>query len=227
MKKVIINLASGYYVKGQKRLKDTCIKHGYTGDFMLWQNESQINAPLHSVNPYAFKLHAFAKAHEKGYQQILWLDASVYAERNPDLAFEIISNEKRLAQEAGHMLGRWTNDKGLAYLGLTRDEAFKIPMIGDAGILGLDVSDTDNVTFLMKWWDSMKSGMFKGKWTNENNSESQDTRCSGHRHDMCFSSAFWHELGFKFKTGGDILEYKGIDEKPKNNSIIFGAKGMI
>jgi len=53
---------------------------------MLWQNESQIGAPPHNQNPYAFKVYGFRKAEQAGHRFVVWLDASVWAIRDVTLS---------------------------------------------------------------------------------------------------------------------------------------------
>ena len=43
MNKVIINLATGRYLRGQERLKQTCKKFSPQIPVMSWQNEFMIN----------------------------------------------------------------------------------------------------------------------------------------------------------------------------------------
>ena len=79
-KRVIVSLGTSDYNRGRERLKSSLqLNSNYAGDFFLFHNESDIGAPSHKENPYAFKLHAFEKMKNHGYNQVLWLDCSVWA----------------------------------------------------------------------------------------------------------------------------------------------------
>lgn len=226
MSRVVINLANnvGWYIRGQARLiKSFREVGGYGGEILAWHSEAQIGSPKHKENPYAFKVHAFQKAIDAGYKQIFWADSAVFAIRNMMEVFEIIEKEGYFMQEAGHMVGRWTNDRTLNYFGITRDEAMKMMMYGNAGLLGLNTENETAMEFFRKWKASMEAGMFKGQWQNINNCESTDSRCDGHRHDMSCGSIIAHQLGMNenYKSGNHWLEYAPPEAPAKNDKIIF------
>lgn len=215
-KRCIISLATkaNRYVDNLARLSNSLRDNFKTGDFLGFIHESSVGAPLHSENPYAFKVYAFNKAIELGYTSVLWLDTSVYAVGNVDSIFDDIENQGLVFQDAGHKLGDWCNDETLSYFGLTRLMADKINMIGNAGFLGLDFTDSDANEFLNKWRLSMERGMFNGSWEN-------------HRHDMSCSSAIIEQMGlFDLAYSGDkVLQYGGIFDKVINETIILKAQG--
>lgn len=206
---VIINFASGNFIKGQQRLKKTLEEH-YKGDFMGFTNEVEIGAPPHQLNPYAFKLYAFDKALEAGHTKILLIDASVWAIRDPLPVFEHISEHGYIMQEAGHYCGNWANDNCLSYFNITRDEANKMLMYGNAGFLGLDFSTEIAKTFFMRWKASMLAGIFKGSWDN-------------HRHDMVCGSIIANQLNMEYQGAHDWLNY---GTEPKSDKVYFLAKGL-
>ena len=180
--RVIINLATDNYKKSRKRLYKSLQQ--FPVDKLFWTKESDVGSPSHRDNPYAFKVYAFKKAIELGYKKILWLDSSVFAIRNISPVFDIIDEEGYIMQYAGHLVGNWANDKSLEYFGISRDDAMRLKMYGNAGFLGLNMDFEVSRKFFEMWEKSMFDGMFIGNWRNENNTESQDERCNGHRHDM-------------------------------------------
>lgn len=200
-------------------------KYGYRT--FAYQDYSQIGSPTHQQDPYGFKLYAIQKAVEQGATTILYCDSSIWAIKDPTPLFEIIEEEGYLMQEAGHMVGRWANDECLNYFGITREEANKIPMYGNAGLLGLDmrklgyvtkearsIDDFGNLTahlFFERWFHSLNAGAFRGTWDN-------------HRHDMTCGSIIANQLGMKYKSGNEILAYAGPNDQV-NESIILKAQG--
>ena len=229
MKKCIISFANerGNYIHGISRLAES-LRTNFDGDFLPFINESSLGCPLHSENPYAFKIYAFQKAIDLGYDQILWLDSSCFAVGNLQPVFDEITNDGFIFQEAGHLVGTWTSDFVLNYWSITRDAAMIMPMIGNAGFLGLRIHSTIGNEFFKRWKLSMEAGCFKGAWTNDNLTESQDPRCRGSRHDMVNSSIIANLMGIidKAKKGNEWLQYAGIYDKTLNDTILIKAQGL-
>lgn len=206
MNPVIINLATGYYLKGQERLKQSIQRYSPKIPVMSWQNEFQINGcPKHSVNPYAFKPYAFIQAMSKDYDVVFWMDASCYLIKDIQPILDIVERDGYFMHEAGHWAGTWSNDNSLSYFGLTREEAMKIPMF-TAGCFGLNLKSEIGLKFLSQWLDAANSGAFKGSWTD-------------HRHDLTCGSIIANRLEMKFQFGQDYLQY-GAPETPVNNETV-------
>jgi len=224
--KVILNLATGNYIVGQNRLRQT-LSGFYDGDLLFFTEESQFNSPTHKENPYAFKTYAFQHAINLGYKKILWLDASIYAIKNISPVWEIIEKKGYIMQEAGWNCGQWSNDKSLEYFGIERDYAMKMPMYGNAGLLGLNVEKELPKLFFDRWHKASKDGVFKGAWNNTNNSESNDIRCLGHRHDMSTGSIIANLLGMDFISSSEIMQYGSAPfESVLNDTICLKAYGI-
>lgn len=225
-KRCVINLANGRYWKGQLRLMET-LNFKWGGDLLFFSDTEQlIGCPSHDENPYAFKVFAFKEAIRRGYETILWLDASVYCEKSPTPVFEYIEQNGYIMQEAGHYVGTWTNDFALNYFDVRRDDAMQMPMYGNAGFLGLNAHDKTAMNFLNMWDSAQYAGAFKGKWHNEQKTESEDERCKGHRHDMSCGSIIANQLGMKYVSGNEWLAYKSPETTAANDTIIFGAQGL-
>jgi hypothetical protein len=206
MNPVIINLATGYYLKGQERLKQSVQRYSPKIPVMSWQNEFQINGcPKHSVNPYAFKPYAFIQAMSKDYDVVFWMDASCYLIKDIQPILDIVERDGYFMHEAGHWAGTWSNDNSLSYFGLTREEAMKIPMF-TAGCFGLNLKSEIGLKFLSQWLDAANAGVFKGSHTD-------------HRHDMTCGSIIANRLEMKFQFGQDYLQY-GAPETPVNNETV-------
>lgn len=212
--KAIICLANGKgnYIKGMARLAES-LRNNFDGDFLGYTHESQIDAPLHLENPYAFKVYAFERAFSLGYTEVLWLDASCFAIKNVQPIFDVIRDEGYIMQEAGHYVGNWCNDETLKYFNISRELANKMLMYGNAGFLGLNRTDITASAFFHQWGHAMTDGMFKGSWDN-------------HRHDMTCGSIVANRLGMKYKKGDEWLQYAGLYDETANDTIIFKAQGL-
>lgn len=228
-KSCIVSFANStrYYIKGLARLNES-LRVNFDGDFLGFIGESSVGAPLHSENPYAFKIYCIQKAIDAGYENILWLDSSVFAIKNVKPIFDEIENNKFIFQDSGHWLGTWTNDATLNYFNITRNDAMEIRMVGNAGFLGINILNEKAKEFFGLWKKSMEEGYFKGAWTNENKQESENELCLGHRHDMSCSSSVIHNMGLTsmMKGGEEILQYAGLYDAVLNDTIIFKAQGL-
>ena len=226
-KKCIVSFANSSmsYTEGLARLKNS-LRYNFDGDLVAFTNETSIGSPLHKDNPYAFKVYCIQKAIDAGYKQILWLDSSCFAVAPVQPIFDRIEEFGYVAQDSGHWLGTWANDKSLKYFNMTRKQAMKVRMIGDAGFLGLNFDNIEAVAFFNLWKASMEDGIFKGAWTNDTKSESKDDCCRGHRHDMVCSSAIFHQMGWIKAESEELLWYGGPFDKAPNSSIIFKAQGL-
>lgn len=227
-KRCIVSFANnaGRYVQNMARLSDS-LRNNFDGDFIGFVGEASLGAPLHSEAPYEFKIHAIDKVKQQGYTSVIWLDSSVFAIGNVSPIFERLEDQGLVFQEAGHMLGTWSNDATLDYFGISRDAAMAMPMIGNAGFLGFDFTNHVANDFFNQWVQSMNANLFKGAWNNDNKTESQDERCRGHRHDMAASSSIVNQLGiFDLAYKGDeVLQYAGPYDQTLNSSIILKAQG--
>ncbi len=231
-KRAIVNLITHDHaglVMGQQRLKKSLEEH-FDGQFFGFVGENSVGAPLHTENPYAFKIYAIQRIREEHeIDEILWLDASVFAIRNIEPIWDRIKKFGLFMEEAGHYAGTWTNDRTLQYFGVTRDQAMIMPMYS-AGFSGFDFSNNVAKEFFAEWKESMLNGMFKGSWGNINGSESQDSRCEGHRHDMTCGSIIANIRGLVkkdyYNQGGKFFAYIGGGYQPPKDDVLFHLQGV-
>jgi hypothetical protein len=211
MRKAVINVCTnnGGYPQGQKRLAET-IKDA---DFYGYVGEHKVGAPPHNKIPYAFKPFAIEHLRKKGYDLVLWCDASMIAVKPLFELFKIIELDGYLMEESGHYLGRWCNDKALRNMGITREQAMKIPMYS-AGMTGLNLKDETAIKFLDDWLNFAKDGeTFVGDWKD-------------HRHDMSVASFLAHKYNMKFQRGGTYLSYIGKAYGKPSETSVFHLIGI-
>ena len=197
MKRCVINFASGsWFARGQARLKESFLSHGYDGDFLLYDDTSEFDCPPHNEMPYAFKPYMFQKAIDMGYQQIIWCDAAIFLANDKSLGriYRQLDTNGYMLVLNGWNTGQWCSDAALPLLGITREESFKIPHIM-ANAMAFDVSSDRSKEFLRQYYEHAKDGSFRGAWTNEKNQVSNDPRVMGHRHDQTAGSVIAWRLG--------------------------------
>jgi len=184
-KHCIVNVATGSNnVRGQKRLGQSLRKHGYQGDFLKWTDSYPARSPTHQQVPYAFKFYALMEAIRRGYDTILWLDASFWAVKDPMEVLRVIDARGYALWLCGFSVGQWTKDAALPKLGITREEAFNIPLIM-GGAIGISIRDRRALDFTTDMFRYATDGVtFPGAWDNKNQQVSTDPRVRGHRHDQ-------------------------------------------
>jgi len=225
-KRCVINFAKGgSYLLGQKRLYESLNAQSFKGDMFAFKDESKIPAPTHQEAPYAFKLAAFESVAAKGYESILWCDSAIYAIRPLDPLFEYIETHGHLFFWDTWNCAQWTNDKMLNYFNINRDEAEQISQIL-ACVIGLDLTNPQTKNFLIDWKKSIP--YFEGSWNNNNNTESQDLRCLGHRHDQSAASIIATKMNMvdEKRYCNKWLQYLSLSNGIINPECILLSQGL-
>jgi hypothetical protein len=208
---IIVNFATGHYLAGQQRL----CKSVYPYRYFAVDNYPAINSPTHSESPYQFKIHAIEKAFEKD-DIVLWCDASLWVVGDLSIIENIIKQDGYFMEEAGHYVGRWTNEHARNYFKLTEEEAKQetggLTMFS-AGLIGLDKNSDIAMEFFRQWKASALAGCFKGSYEN-------------HRHDMTCASIIAQRLGMKYQRGGKHMAYIGQGYSEPEPGIVFKLQGL-
>lgn len=220
IKHCIINASNGnaWYPRGSRRLKQSLIHHGFSGDILSWNDFP--NDEFDKNNPYNVKASAFIEALNLGYTHILWLDCSVWAIANPDKIFDVINEHGHYFWGTGYNCAQVSNNKALDYFKITRDEAEQFEDCSTS-MFGINVNNPDSLIFINKWLQSAKDGVFNGSRLHDNQSE--DKRFLFHRQDQCCASIILNKLGMKI-TPPNI--YSSYYTEKQNESVIFTMRGM-
>jgi hypothetical protein len=189
---VFVTYSDGRYAGQEAALVKTVQSRGY--DILVFNSCADIGSPSHQESPYAFKYHSILEAHKRGYSVVIWCDSCLTLQKT---IFEWIQTIKDVGVYLQHdeswSCGMWANDTALSYFGVSRDDAMKIPSIY-ACTMAFDFRHPRTSQFLARWKDALDAGCFRGNWTNKDNTESQDPRCRGHRHDQTCAELVAHEL---------------------------------
>lgn len=189
----VVCFASGRYRPYIPQFRTLFAKYSPNVTLFVFTDESEINAPLHSENPYAFKVYAIETVRRAGYRFVLWCDSVLKLTRPiEELLPEVVEHGVYLAQD-GWKTGQWANDRALNYFGVSRDEAMNISNIW-ACFMGFDFSNPIAQEFFRRWKAACVEGIFQGRWDNKEFTESKDTRCKGHRHDQTCAELIAYQM---------------------------------
>jgi hypothetical protein len=232
VKKCVVNYVTStpWYPAGQARLVESLKEMGFDGDILTF-DDTNFKCPTHDDTPYGFKPYVMLEAKNRGYDLILWLDASFWAIRPIDSIFEIMERLGCAIQAGGELFGYWCSDIVLERLGITREQAFQI-YISATGLLGLNMQDAKSVEYLRQWYDYAKEGItFRGAWRNVDHCVSKDDRVQGHRHDMIVGSFIIHQLKMPLQDCHTLFSTVGWYKQPESYnhlppSVRFCARGM-
>lgn len=206
MKKCIINLSTKKFWKGQQRLIQS-LKGNTDAEIFTYKLESEVGAPFHNENNYAFKVYAFDKAIKEGFTQILWLDASMYVLKELTPVFNLINDNGYFFQDGGWKNSEWTNEKAINYFGTNEGD-----MIA-ACVLGINIENERTKEFFDIWRKSMEDGIFNGDWSN-------------HRHDQTCASIIAYKLNMPLNKANELFQYGKVGEIFENEKLVMIADGI-
>lgn len=191
MKRALVCFADiAFYQERMKRLEQS-LKGNFSGDFLGFKTYEEINCPWpHSKVPWGFKPYAIQKSFDMGYESILWCDSQVYAKSNIDKVFDYIEEHDYLIfDNIGFSVGDFTNDKTIYHFGITREQSWNIKMV-NAKVFGVKKPSA----WFQEYYNLAES-LYPGESTNRFQTESQDLRVRGHRHDQSVLSCLAYKHG--------------------------------
>jgi len=209
---VVVNFSTKHYLAGQRRLKESV--HPY--QCLTFDSYDQIGSPTQQESPYQFKIHAIEKALEKD-DIVLWADSSMYRRGDLSKIENLIKEDGYYQEEAGHYVGRWTNDFTKDYFKLTEEEAKQETgglIMFSAGLQGLNKNSEVAMEYFRQWKESALAGCFRGDYAN-------------HRHDMSCASIISQRLGMKLQKGGTYMAYVGPGYSEPSKDVVFLCQGML
>lgn len=189
----VVTFSNGRYLGVERKLVASIQTWYPDADVLVFHDYAEIGSPPHTTHPYGFKVYAIQKARSLGYTTILWCDSCLRAARPLGPLLQRIEALGIYAQKDGFMCGQWANDRALAAFGVSRDDAMTLSTIY-ACFLGFNFKSLIACEFFDRWKRACDDGLFLGRWTNDGNTESQDPRCTGHRHDQTCAELILHEM---------------------------------
>lgn len=205
---VNVSVGSARYCQHCCRLSHELLKQPIGATSLFWMNMLPPHSPSHDAVPYAFKVYAIAASRRMGYSSILWMDSSIVPLENleplwaeiEEKGYWFSENFPCARTDERYNCGQWTSDAALEPLGITREEAFNIPLV-IATSFGLDFKHKIAGTFFDEWVRLAEGKQaFIGPWANTHGEASPDPRVLGHRHDQTAASVLAYRLGMKLTT---------------------------
>jgi hypothetical protein len=193
------------FSKGLNRIQDDLNIVGFGGEFISWDQSYPDGCPKQNQAHGAFKPFCFYEALNKGYDLVLWLDASIKIIAPLDPIFKYIEKDGYLIFQEDHSLGEFCKDDALVTLGIEREASFNMPCCWSC-VLGLNLKNLNSQKFLKEWMNKALDGVtFPGpKWSGVfgwPQIASKDCRVKGHRHDQTAASAIALKYGMnKWKS---------------------------
>lgn len=230
MNKTVVSFADGVgnYMKAMNRL-ELSLQGNFNGIFKGVNDYGHIRSEQHKTVPYQFKAKSIYKAMEDGADHILWCDSVVYAKASIEPVFDHIQREGYLFfDNIGFTVGDYTSDACLDYFGMSREEAFKVPMIM-ACVMGFNIHNPLTAQFLQKYIAASEDGItYPGAWSNANCEVSTDLRVQGHRHDQSVASILIHQLGMKIHKGNEtfFMYQEHLKIMHKADSVCLFSQGI-
>lgn len=203
MTRAVVNVATGDYVRGQRRLQL------HFGDLLeCWTNIMPSGCPPHSEVPYAFKAYALEAVRRKGADLVLWCDSSVYPIRSVEPLWALIEKQGYWFSANWWNNSAWCSDAALPLLGITREEA-ETQMHIAATAFGLNLRSEIGNKFLDEYLRLAGNGSFCGPWRNHLGQASSDPKVLGHRHDQTAASVICWRLWMELTLPPAWFAYKG------------------
>lgn len=212
-----INVGIGpWYCTGTDRLRASLVQHGFPGDIITWKNWPEIPFPRDCI--YNCKAAAFQQVIDAGYKTIIWGDSSIYAQANVQPFVDEIVNEGMWMGRSGYNGAQTCSDAALAYFGVTRDEAERMPDAA-TGLFGVNLEFPFARNFIERWIKAARDGAFKGSRMHDG--QSNDPRFKFHRQDQSAATLLLGKRGIFLDNFLTYCGY-GWDDEPT----IFKCRGM-
>jgi hypothetical protein len=222
--KVIVSCGIGpEYQEGLHSTRLHCEVH-VPDAWRLFYRDYPEGCPAHSIDQYAFKIFALARAIAAGFRYVVWMDATFQPVADTEPMWEWVREYGwYIPRQGSAMLGTWCTDAFEKWLGIgaavptNRDLMMRIPL-AYSGIVALDMHNPISRRIWGSWCELHSAGLFNGphknvpglipwrrwglKWEGHC---SYDPRCYGHRHDEAALSWVLHELGLEPPTTGFLV----------------------
>jgi hypothetical protein len=195
--RTVVNVATGRYRKGQERLVRAMLDRGEEVNY--WTEQLPRGSPSHQDKPYAFKARALEICAERGFDRLLWCDASVVPLQSLDPIWCYAAEHGAWISKNWWPNGAWTSDASYADLFPLMSKAKAVELNENiwhvaATCFALDLGHPTGRLILEEYSHlALQTNAFKGPWKNDGSIGPATTL--GHRHDQTALSVLAHRFG--------------------------------
>lgn len=220
MKRFVVNVSTGRYVGGARRLQSAVTQFSPDTAVLSWLDEMPPGSPSHRDIPYGFKAHAMNQAVKAGADAVLWADASILPIRMLDGLWTQIERDGYWICRNGWMNSEWTCDAAYTDLGVTREENARIPHVV-ATSFGVSMKHETGKRIFDEYLRLAQTRAFCGPWMNSKHADYASMlingRCApcgpanvrGHRHDQTALSLIAWRNACTLTDPPQVFAYRG------------------
>lgn len=199
MSRCVVNVSTGRYVIGQKRLRRALAEFSPASALAFWRDKLPTGSPTHQELNYAFKGHALEHA-RRTHDVLLWCDASILPIRDLEPLWKRIEEHGYWISDNGYWNSEWTAMNTLPLLGVSTEENERIPHLATTAF-GIDLRQEIGRKFADEFFRLAKNGSFHGPWVGGPGVQ--------HRHDQTAASVIAYRLKMKPTYPPRWFAYKG------------------
>jgi hypothetical protein len=237
--RAIVNVSTGGYIGGQRRLTEWCSRQKPEVEYFIWNDKSGLppSSPSHADVPYAFKAYALQVAQFAGAKTLLWCDASIIPVKPITGLFELIEEKGYWIGNNGWTNYEWTADEAYPHLFAKVHQGCFLPYGGHclaydraqnrlikhvvAGSFGISLDHPKGKRIMEEYFRlASETKAFCGPWVNTNytgqnvTGDARNAPCGpsdvrGHRHDQTALSVIAWQEGCELTNSPNILSYRG------------------
>ena len=206
-----------WYNIGAERFKGSL--HGQPVDVRIWKDEWPPGGfPRECV--YTIKAAAFDFAIKQGYRTIVWGDASITARKSVQPFLDVVNAKGYWLGQSGYNAAQTCTDACLAYFGVDRDWAAKVPDSA-TGLFGVNVDHPTGRAFIEAF---IKAGMEKAFHGNRKHAkQSKDPRFLFGRQDQSCATVIAGKMGMPLDSWQEFCRFKWDRQRLDT---IFHCEGM-
>lgn len=183
------------------RLKASLEKTNPDVPFFYYKDQLPKASKPYNESLYGFKPHLIQEQINKGFEQVIYLDATMIVHGKLDWYNDAAKEYGGvLAVQDDNKLDRFVSDRALDAFHFTRDDAKEMHMVGGS-FYYFDILQYTANQVLAKWWHAEHDGLFGSQ------RDEAAGKLQGHRHDEACMALCLYKHGTKPFTGDTQYNY--------------------
>ncbi len=183
------------------RLKTSMDKTNPDVPFFFYKDQLPAKSKPYNQSLYGFKPHLIQEVIDKGFEQIIYLDATMIVNGNLEWYHDVAKEYGGvLAVQDDNKLDRFVSNIALYAFDFSRDEAKHMHMVGGS-FYYFDITQPMARQVFGNWWAAEDSGLFGSQ------ADEAAGKLQGHRHDEACLALALYKHGTKPFTGDTQYNY--------------------